>query len=451
MSGINILKIQKELLNLSYVTKSAQKEVLPKFTLSKNGKNVIVFMLDRAISGFIPMIFEENPGLKESFSGFTYYPNTISFGMHTVFGAPPLFGGYEYTPQQMNERSSEKLVEKHNEAIKVMPVIFLENDYDVTVCDIPYANYNLIPDLSVYDEYPEIKKFLTIGRFTEKLKDEFRIEDNFEESNRRNFFCYSVFKISPLVFQNFLYDGGDYYSSKIGYKITKQFLDNYAVLHNLKEMTEINENSNNFIMIDNELTHEPVFIPDYNIKMDDREANNDSYFSFRTATQQKHYQINMTAMLLLASWFDFMRESGVYDNTRIIIVSDHGMTNDVDSMGLEYWSSMIMKEPKIDISTCNPLLMVKDFNAKGFSTDNTFMTNADVPLFATNEVVKKAVNPFTGKAISSDEKNLHPQLVTSSHNLSQNPQDYKFDTSDGHWYSVHDNIFDEANWERIVK
>ena len=152
-------------------------------------------------------------------------------------------------------------------------------------------------------------------------------------------------------------------------------------------------------------------------------------------------------MLLLASWFDFMRESGVYDNTRIIIVSDHGMTNDVDSMGLEYWSSMIMKEPKIDISTCNPFLMVKDFNAKGFSTDNTFMTNADVPLFATHGLVKKAVNPFTGKAISSDEKNLHPQLVTSSHNLSQNPQDYKFDTSDGHWYSVHDNIFDEKNWK----
>ena len=43
------------------------------FTLSKKGKNVIVLMLDRAIGGYIPYIFDECPEIAEEFSGFIPY------------------------------------------------------------------------------------------------------------------------------------------------------------------------------------------------------------------------------------------------------------------------------------------------------------------------------------------------------------------------------------------
>ena len=54
-----------------------------------------------------------------------------------------LFGGYEYTPMEMNKRSDETLMSKQNEALKVMPVLFDENDFEVTVCDPTYANYSV--------------------------------------------------------------------------------------------------------------------------------------------------------------------------------------------------------------------------------------------------------------------------------------------------------------------
>ena len=41
-----------------------------------------------------------------------------------------------------------------------------------------------------------------------------------------------------------------------------------------------------------------------------------------TNEQVTHYQVNMAAFLKLGEWFDYLRENGVYDNTRIIIVSD---------------------------------------------------------------------------------------------------------------------------------
>ena len=81
---------------------------MPSIPLSRNGKNVIVLMLDRAVGTQLPYIFNEKPELKEKFDGFTYYPNTISYGPQTNFGAPALYGGYDYTPEKINERELQK-------------------------------------------------------------------------------------------------------------------------------------------------------------------------------------------------------------------------------------------------------------------------------------------------------------------------------------------------------
>ena len=67
-----------------------------------------------------------------------------------------------------------------------------------------------------------------------------------------------------------------------------------------------------------------------------------------------------------------------------------------------------------------PLLMVKDFNAKGFTTSEDFMTNADVPELATTGLIDNPKNPFTGNPIRSDAKKL-PQTVLYSADL--NPDD----------------------------
>ena len=208
MSAVNMVQIQKVVTG-----KSAQLQQdasgLPVIPLSRNGKNVIVLMLDRSISSYVPFLMEERPELREQFAGFTYYPNTVSFGGHTNFGAPALYGGYEYTPEEMNRRNSELLEEKHNEALKVMPVLFSQNGFETTVCDPPYAGYEWIPDLSIYQDYPEIH---TYNSMQSVYSDEARAvqEQITVEKANRNFFCYSVFKISPVLMQRYIYNSGKY-------------------------------------------------------------------------------------------------------------------------------------------------------------------------------------------------------------------------------------------------
>ncbi|NLV98245.1 MAG: sulfatase-like hydrolase/transferase [Clostridiaceae bacterium] len=440
----------------------------PHFYLSNKAKNVVVLMFDRAMGTMLPYIFNEKPELEQQFAGFTYYPNTISYGGHTNFAAPPLLGGYEYTPVEMNKRWSEALVDKHNEALKVMPVIFSDNGYKVTVCDPPYANYRWFSDLSIYDDYPAIDSYITRGKFSQQ-------ESQTDLGrNHRNFFLFSLMKTLPLSLQPLLYDQGNYrylpdqegelpsssqtiqsLSKASGFR--KAFIQSYDVLQNFPAMTKISdEEQNTFLFLSNDSTHEPMLLqtPDYlpAIQVDNRDY--DAAFSSRfqnkengrqlkmeTTNQMAHYHINMAMMLRLGQWFDDLREQGVYDNTRIIIVSDHGSD-------LRQIEELILDDPygrKLGLEFYYPLLLVKDFNADQFSVSEEFMTNADVPTLAFEGLISKPVNPFTGKEINNDEKFSHEQFITLSHV-------YQTDINDGNtflpsaWASVKDNIWQASNW-----
>ena len=156
-----------------------------RFSFSRTEKNVVVITLDRALSYYFPYIMEELPDTKKDFEGFTYYPNTLSFGSNTIYGMPPCYGGYEYTPEMMNFRDDVSLKEKNNEALKVLPKLFSDNGYSVTVCDPPLANYEWTPDLSIFDGMKGVKAYNTISAYEtggggeyDKFKSNYFVLDN---------------------------------------------------------------------------------------------------------------------------------------------------------------------------------------------------------------------------------------------------------------------------------
>ena len=160
-----------------------------------------------------------------------------------------------------------------------------------------------------------------------------------------------------------------------------------------------------------------------------------------TVEQMGHYHVNMAAMLQLGKWFDYLREHDVYDNTRIIIVSDH-------CRALGHIEDLILEKNGqiIDLERYYPLLMVKDFDSQGFEISDEFMTNADVPTLAVEGLVDNPTNPFTGKVINNQEKYNHPQYVSMSFEfdvLSNNG--YQFIGSP--WLSIQNDIWNKNNWE----
>ena len=430
--------------------------------LNKNGKNVIVIMLDRAISGYVPYIFNEKPELQQQFSGFTYYPNTISYGPVTNIAAPSLYGGYEYTPTEMNKRDQESLESKHNEALKVMPVLFRNHGFETTVCDPSYAGYSWIPDLSIYDEYPEINKYITIGRH---LDDPQQAAATTDESRYHNFFCYSIFKIVPMAVQPSIYNGGTYNASNTPTEqifrnaskadgLKSGFMDSYSVLKKLSDFSNITDSTQNtFIMLSNDTAHEPMLLQEpeyepalhvdntaYDAEHTDRFVLNGKRLHMDNQEQIVHYHANMASLIQLGKWFDYMRENDVYDNTRIIIVSDHGR-------GLNQFDNMQFGPNACEnVMFFNSLLLVKDFNSTEFKTDNQFMTVADVPTIATNGLVENPKNPFTEKPLNNEAKYNQPHRIFFSDVYDVNINNGNTFLP-GTWITVHDNIFDMNNWK----
>jgi len=465
MSAKNIFTIQTSVKQVSIPAEESNEDY---FQLSKTGKNVVVIMLDRAMGQYVPYLFKENHKLKEQFAGFTYYSNTISYGSYTNMGVPPLLGGYEYTPVEMNRRDKESLKDKHNEALKVMPVLFSENGYDVTVCDPVYANYQWIPDLSVFDDYPNIEKHVTNGKFNDKEKAKRMVL-----SRHKTFFCFSIMKTLPLAMQPTIYDNGEYNQVKqpeltissqtqqniaVADGIFSSFMNSYNVLLNLPDLTDITEkDTNTFMFMSNDTTHEPQLLqtPDYTVSehVDNTkyELENADRFTIDGVTldmssynQMSHYHSNMAALSQIGNWLDFLRKNDVYDNTRIILVSDHGRD-------LMHDKNLIVAKESANSTTMEffyPLLMVKDFDSHEFTTSHEFMTNADVPTLAVQNLISGARNPFTNNPINNLEKNAHEQFIIYSHkwNIAENNGNVFLP---GRWIGITDSVSNPKNWNYI--
>ena len=441
-------------------------------TLSQNGKNVVVIMLDRAVGGMVPYIFSEVPELYEKFDGFTYYHNTISFGDHTKIGSPALFGGYEYTPEKMNERSSELLKDKHNEAILVMPTMFVNSGFKATVIDLPLVNYSSVTDLSLFEKYEGIDPYAVEGTLNSNYQNATEQQNN---TRNRNFVLYPLFRTVPVFLQELIYDRGNYnslgilYSSKtdldvivspqIPYDasnamgILNEYMDSYTTLDGLSGLTSKSDSiDGSFVLMDNNITHRPNILqePDYipaatinNTQYD--EAHKDRFtvdgvtMTTETYEQMSHYHINVSAYKALGKWFDYLRSIGCWDNTRIIIVSDHGFD-------MAQFDQLNNEELKIDFESYNALLMVKDFDSKGFKTSEEFMTNADVPSIAAAGIADP-VNPFTGKPLNSNAKSDKIMILDQYSYSDELNSGNTF--SPGRWFSVHDNIWDKNNWSLV--
>ena len=448
MSVINIAKISTIAAETKEQLSSNSSSYLPSFSMTQDGKNVVVIMLDRGIGPFVPYLLEENPTLKEQFDGFTYYANTVSYGGYTNFGTPPLYGGYEYTPTNMNLRDTELLSEKHNEALKVMPTLFAEENFDVTLLDPSYAGYKWIPDVSIFDGIDGVTAYVAEGKFD----DPDLILDKVS-TRQRNFFLFSLMKSMPVSVQSPIYNGGVYHAIKSTdtSDVNPKFMSAYHVMQNMSNMTQITSgDGNTFMLLRSNMTHEAVVLqePYYTPSSS---VNNSAYYpttgktitagdsSYLLDSEYKlsHYHSNMAALIQLGNWFDYLRECGVYDNTRIIVVSDHGRDLgifDDDPNGLH------------DIEFYLPMLLVKDFGAEGFTTSEEFMTNADVPTLAMDGLINNPVNPFTGKKIDSSfktENETHHIIVSDLWNIATN-NGYQFLPSE--WAAVSGDVRDKANW-----
>ena len=389
--------------------------------LSKKGKNVLIIFIDRALGFYAREIFEDNADLRDKFSGFVLYPNTVSFQGQTFLGYPPMIAGYEYNPINAKKRTNKTLKEITNEAYLVLPKIFINNGYKSTIIrpqtfigDGDYSVYNnsnisLFKSENFDDYYNNTvhnkheREILTL--FKEHAKN---LGDKDIIVNRFHYF--SNYMLLPCFMKIAFYQS---FPSNNSNKTVfdERIVNDYMHLSSMSAYTAIdNSNENYFTIFNNELTH---------INKYDRPYSEEQKF------------IEYEGFYVLTKYIDYLKKNNVYDNTRIIIVSDHG-----------HWEQS-NKYLDLQYTSWNPLLMIKDFNSnKEFSFNFDFMTNADTPILATDGIIDNPINPYTGKYIKNYADKKTVKILTTI--IGSEEERYKI--PDGAYINVHDNIYKLENW-----
>ena len=214
----------------------------------------------------------------------------------------------------------------------------------------------------------------------------------------------------------------------------------------MPELTAFDSDSKTFTIIENELPHRPQWLkaPEYEIPLEKKEKNqNKNVYKNFDDEDLMDYQTNISTFIQISKFVKYLKECNVYDNTRIILVSDHGYCHHFTKF--DNFSDPVMP------SQFNCLLMFKDFNSnEPLKTDNTFMTNADT-LFLAKQGTKVAdINPFTKKQLIQDKENVICCPITKSQwNCRKMIKKKQIDYSKAECYKVHDNIFIPENWEEF--
>jgi len=244
---------------------------------------------------------------------------------------------------------------------------------------------------------------------------------------------------NPLL-RLIIYDKAWYWSTDDHSSSIINFIHSYAILDFLSDLTSFDSDEQAALLITNETTHDSIWLRGQTFQPSEVPSTigNSKYASNRK------YHSNTAFYLKLGEWLDFLRENGVYDNTRIIIIADHGSSAE----------NLISNEP-LSIKgqtreSYNPVFLYKDFNTHGaLSINNDFMTNADVPFFTLNGLLENPVTPFTGNPITAQPKENGILITTYDAPMAGNHGKYIFNIKKNQWMYLHDSIYEASNWENF--
>lgn len=359
---------------------------------SQDKPNVLIIFLDRLMGGFIESSLQHEPELVERMAGFTWYPKSISSGQNSIAGVHPLFGGYDYTPHEMNARK-ESLRDLSVEAYSILPYNFSNNGYQVNFIEPNGLAFTMRGDCD-YLQMPRVN----CGHIPQAVVKERAAEHEFSlpELSRADYSdlltLVSLMRAAPYAVKAALHRFGPW----------EPFMDHsagttfsvWAKLKALPSLSGTESDASNLNIFTNILPHEPYYLHEDCIPSKERYVVSDEEVERRghlSLFSLQHENAARCSLLLVSDYLDYLKQSGVYDNTEIVIVSDHGIVGPVK----DYSSRAIQGGTSDNLYVrSRSALLVKPIGAEGpLRTSERFVTNADVPSLVC-ERIGGCVNPY---------------------------------------------------------
>ena len=321
-----------QFLTLIFLVLTANKTFANDFALTKNGEfelsskdNTIVFVVDTLDATWFEDVIASDAQYSDKLQDFTYFDNAVAGGAPTVIGIPTILTGQLYMDTSMS----------------------LDDYYKDA-----YAKSTLFQDLQDNDYQVKIYTEYYYLNFSDKKNvDNMEYNQEYVLSSRRGFLEYlykfvSFYSMPQCLKQHFWFYSGDF----------SQFIT-------LKD-----KNLNNYIFDD------PQFYKDFCASGITTQNKKNAFVMYHLTGAHGPYTMNADAQAvpensvglndqiqgsfkIIFEYIDEMKKQGVYDNSTIIIMADHG--------GVELYQ--------------NPAILIKEKNShKEFSTNSSQVSFVNV-------------------------------------------------------------------------
>ncbi len=402
--------------------------------------NILLVVADMFNGNYIGKLVQEYPEYRERLDGFTWYPNTLSISSTTVTSIPSMLAGYKYSPEAMNLMPG-KGRGKYDGAVRELCDSMLARGFDISIVDLTYIDLTALGR-----EHPGRLRTSSSGGYFGywKKRTGYAAREDAGSEKNRLLVMVTLFQSAPVMLKTAVYDAGSWLIYRKSYQIRKMARKTarlYAYLDLLPELSSAADTAGTFKLIHTQFTHEPfgmtrrgTIIRD---EFPDPESGTRSFVDGRGAYNNAKKMIDF-----LLAWTDWMKKSGVYDNTFIVVVSDHG--NNAQDSGLSLPPGLDNPLSRWEISKANSLLLIKRLGASGpLRVDDRFLSNAD-----TARILRGAAG---GGTLGSDPTVGAPETgktLTYSRYYGKWGDFMDSDKADLSTYAVKDDMRVSRNWSK---
>ena len=456
VSGVNAAQIIIKRFDKSQNTQKSTSKIPYEnelFSYSKNGKNIVVLVLDAFSSSHMPSILEQYPHFKENLDGFTFFANTSGTTISTIHTVATLIGGEYYAAYNMNKRK-DHLAKSIDNAFISTTSTFSNNGFDVAlIAEVGTDISNIIKandKIFAVNSSGKLFAVETTGDFMDYYTHSEGLAQIISKAKKNvprgvvisKMFSFGLFKFLPEVFRGKIYNDG-FWLSGVGARLASDALssiENSSTAYAATHILNTKASKPTFKYFHSMMTHMP-----YGMYFNN---NSCEFFNTKTAwddyphkatmhypnknTEQdyyQHYDTEVCALKYLAEYIQLLKNHGIYDNTQIFVVSDHGGTDGINI--------------SID-SRPDALFLFKDFGKNGeLKTDDRLMANYDiVSIFCEN--LKNGCPNVPKNILKNYPKNREIIHVV--------PTDWRIEMHKANqWmieraYKVKGNIYDEKSW-----
>jgi hypothetical protein len=318
---------------------------------------------------------DDRPQYKSLLEGFVWYPNTVSVSSVTATSLPGILGGWNFAPRQLNKMhgtGSQKLTEAAERFFGGIA----SRGYEIAAVDSVDVDLDAVRGNIGADRITTLGSSAFEGYW--RARHDFHGGDLADNPKNVLLSMLTLFRSAPFCLKARIYDEGSWILFRKSYQfryIARKTVRNYAYLDLLPELSRVKTSGKTFKYIHTQFTHEPFGVgADGAIISDDfpdprSKSFVDGISAYYTARQFVEF---------LSRWIGWMKKEGVYDNTFIIVISDHG--NNANDTGIEFPSSLGNPFDRSNLSRVHALMLVKRFGARGpVRIDPRLLSNADTP------------------------------------------------------------------------